>query len=199
MRLIALLFALASVAGTVAAAPLDQADKASAAAEATVASPLHIYNVRLTDYRLDSPLPEDLSASEVVERLKQLSSAGEVNRVETLRLSALEGKVSFIEFSKTTPVVVGVSHGGLGREPVKSMENREVSTQLELLAKQDGDRIHVQVVYKVGRLEDDGTETSPPSISSFRVECTQLLEPGTPVLIGSSQGKGATYITLAIE
>lgn len=79
------------------------------------------------------------------------------------------------------------------------MENRQVNTQLELRAQPAGDRVHVQVGYHVGRFEEDGTETSPPSTSAFRIQSTQLLEPGTPVLIGSLQGAGATYITLAIE
>ena len=79
------------------------------------------------------------------------------------------------------------------------MENRQVNTQLELRAQPAGDRVHVQVGYHVGRFEEDGTETSPPSTSAFRIQSTQLLEPGTPVLIGSLQSSGATYITLAIE
>jgi len=171
----------------------------SAADEATVPAAPRSYIVRLTEYRLSSPLEDDLSASEIVERLRQLRSDGKIDRIETVLLSALEGQAGFVEFGKTAAVVVGAAHGGPDREPVQHFESRQVSTQFELLAKQEGDKTRIQVVYSVSRLEADGTEVSPPSIANFRIESTLRLDPGTPVLFGSSQGPSATYITLAIE
>lgn len=196
MRHLTLLLALSLLACNPAAAQPSEADEAKAAAAAT---PPRSYNVQLTEYRLSSPLEDDLSASEIVERLRQLKSDGKVDRIETVLLAALEGQAGFVEFGKTTAVVTGASHGGPGREPIQHFESRQVSTQMELLAKQEGDKTRIQVVYSVSRFEDDATEVSPPSIANFRIESTLLLKPGTPVLLGSSRGPGATYITLAIE
>jgi|GEM_PF-1329655 len=193
MRHLTLLLALSLLACNLAAA------QPSAPDEATTPAAPRSYIVRLTEYRLSSPLEDELPSSEIVERLKQLKSDGKIDRVETVLLSALEGQAGYVEFGKTTAVVVGTSHGGPGREPFQHFESREVSTQFELLAKQEGDKTRIQAVYRVGRFEDDATEVSPPSIANFRIESTLRLEPGTPVLFGSSQGQGATYITLAIE
>ncbi len=200
MRYLTLFLALILAAcNTAAAQPGTEPEAAQAdPAPAAAATPPQIYIVELSEYRLKSRFEDDLTASEIVERLAQLKRDGEVDTVETLLLSALEGKASFVHFSKKSAVTVGVVQAGPGRE-VRQTEERSAETQFELLAKPEGEKTRIQAVYRASRLGEDGTEISPPSTSAVSIETTLLLEFEKPVLIGATDAETPTYITLTIH
>lgn len=195
MRQLTLLFVLALTSGSMALAQPEAAKSPPTAVNP--ASP-GTYMVELTEYRLGSPLEDGLSANEIVERLIQRKNDGELDKVETLLLSALEGRPSFVHFSKRSAVPVGVTRAGADPE-VQHFQERTAETQFELLATADGERTRLQVVYKVSRLGDDGAEHRPPSTSSVSIEATLLLEFEKPVLFGGSSAESPVYFTLTLH
>ena len=154
------------------------------------------YVVQLTEFRLKASVDPTLKAKEIVQAFDKLKSDGKIDLIETVRLSALENHESMAQFGKTATVTTSISQTQRGR--VRSTQQREVGTMVELTAIPRNGKILLKLHYEASRFDGAGTEDSPPDTLTTRFNTTLLVEPGTPTLVGGTTAGATSLLFVSI-
>ena len=154
--------------------------------------------VQLTEYRLKLPHDPSRPVAEIVAILAKPGDNEEYQPVETIRLSALSGTESTVQFGRRVNVTAGTAvtnRGGTAR----NVQGVDIGTLLKVtpVLLQSGN-VALKLKFESSRIEGDASEDSPPDISRTQINTTQLLELGKPSLVGSTTSTASSVILITV-
>jgi len=156
------------------------------------------YVVQLTEYRLDQPLRPSQSAVDILAMVSANEGDTKGNIVETIRLSALGGTESMVQFGRRANVTVGKSTTNRG-ETVRNMQAIDVGTIVKVTIVPRNDQVAMTLTFESSRIGSDAGEDTPPSINKTQINTTQLLDLGKPNLVGSSTTSSSSVIVVTVN
>jgi hypothetical protein len=177
---------------------LGQDDPEPAAALLSASSGGECYLVQLTEFRISDSSHAGWSTDEIVKRFERREEDGDVEIVETIRLSVLSGHESMVQVGRRARVTVGVVSTP-GRGPTRQMESHNIGTMVSLTAEPADGRVLLKLSYTSSRFEGEGTDESPPDTTTFQIDATLLLEAGKPTLVGGSSASPTSYLMVSVE
>jgi len=153
--------------------------------------------VQLTEYRLKLPHDPSRSVSEILAILAKPGDNEEYQPIETIRMSALSGTESTVQFGRRVNVTVGTvtNRGGTAR----NVQAVDIGTLVKVTpALQSGGRVALKLKFESSRIEGDASADSPPDISRTQINTTQVLELGKPSLVGSTTSTASSIILITV-
>ena len=156
------------------------------------------YLVQLTEFRIKDSAHAGWSTDEIVKRFERREEDGDVEIVESIRLSALSGLESMVQVGRRARVTVGVVSAP-GRGPTRQTEWESIGTLVRLTAQPADDKVLLKLSYECSRFEGEGTDESPPDTTTFQIDTTLLLEAGKPTLVGGSSASPTSYLMVSVE
>jgi hypothetical protein len=175
--------------------------------EAGAASPKS-YVVQFTEFRLKNAADPNLSAADIVQAFQQPNAEETLELIETVRLSALDGHESMVQFGKSAAVTMGVANfGGApnfpggGRGNARQVQYRQVGTLVRLTAQSQAEKVLLKLSYEVSRLEapaPDSAEDDAPDVNVIQFNTTLLVEPGKPTLVGGTSAEPTDFLVVSV-
>jgi hypothetical protein len=156
------------------------------------------YLVQLTEFRIGDSSHAGWSTDEIVKRFERRDEGGDVEIVETIRLSAHRGCESMVQVGRRARVTVGVVTAP-GRGSTRQMESHNIGTLVRLTAEPADGKVLLKLSYECSRFEGEGTDESPPDTTTFQIDTTLLLEAGKPTLVGGSSASPTSYLMVSVE
>lgn len=153
--------------------------------------------VQLTEYRLKLPHDPSRSVSEILAILAKPGDNEEYQPIETIRMSALSGTESTVQFGRRVNVTVGTvtNRGGTTR----NVQTVDIGTLVKVTpALQSGGRVALKLKFESSRIEGDASADSSPDISTTQINTTQVLEFGKPSLVGSTTSTAGSIILITV-
>jgi hypothetical protein len=194
MRCIALSMVVSMFVSAVCVA---QEDSQCDAGAATPGPAVQSYVVQLTEFRLKSSSDPAMTANEVVKSFEEMSADGGVDVVEIVRLSALAGHESTVQFGKMTNAPVAVTYGG-GFGSARQFQRQSVGTLVRVTAVPQEGKVLLKLSYEASRLATAGPEDRPPDNSTVQFNTTLLIEPGKPTLVAGTSAETTTFLVVSI-
>jgi hypothetical protein len=152
----------------------------------------HAYMVQLTEFRIkkstDAPVPTD----EILKSFDELKDNGEIEIIETIRLSALPGYESMMQIGRRAAVTVGVMNAP-GRGQTRQVQHQMIGTMVRLTAEPSNGKTLLKLTYEASRFEGEGTDDSPPDTKTLQFNTTLLLDPSKTSLVGGTSADSSTY------
>ena len=152
--------------------------------------------VQLTEYRLRQPVDPPRSVSDILAILARPGGNEEYQPIETIRLSALSGTESTVQFGRRVNVTVGTTTNRGGT--VKNVQAVDVGTLVRVTPALQAGKVALKLEFESSRIEGDATQDSPPDISTTQIKTTQLLELGKPSLVGSTTSTANSVILITV-
>ena len=109
-----------------------------------------------------------ISSSEVVKSFGELKENGDIEIVETIRLSALPSFESMMQMGKRATVTVGVSNAP-GRGQTRQMQQQMIGTMVRLTAEPSDGKALLKLSYEASRFEGRGTDENGSDQGQFRI------------------------------
>ena len=154
--------------------------------------------VHLTEFRLKKPMDESVSTNEILKSLSEMKDNGEVEVIETIRLSALPTYESMVQIGKKATVTVGVMRAPGGGQN-RTMQQQAIGTMVRVTAEPVDGKTRLKLSYEASRFEGEGTNESPPDTKTFQINTTLLLERSKTVLVGGSSADSSTFLAVSIH
>ncbi len=158
------------------------------------------YVFQIAEIRTAEAAPVELTSAEVLKWLEEAQKSGQksgqIELLETVRLTVIEGQKSLAQFGRSVPVVTGESQTVEGRRQI--LERRDFGTIVNLVAKAIGDAVGVELGYEAAR-PSDGTDGGPAEMTTTQVKSKLIVEPGKPTLVTAKSSKSGTYLVLILE
>ena len=216
---------LSTAAGQESARPTEGAREAVADAaivRESESSARRVYNIRVTEYRLRTAPAEELTADQIIQELVGGRANELVSSIHSVRVAALEGQESVVQFGQMTAVTTGVSNAP-GRQRVRTMQDRPTGTLLKATVRLVDNQKLLEIQYESSRFPDgdataaatsdhghepasNATETaaagqpdwevSSPDMLTARVQTAIPVELGRPRLLAGSSGNVLSYLVL---
>ena len=178
-------------------AGIATAQEIDAAAVSSIAE-IESFNVEISTYRVEIPIPRDTSADKLVKLLTQPAADQPPIPVETVRLTAISGAQSMVQFGRRVPVLSGSTV--INRGPVaRQFQTVELGTLARVMVQPQADKILVKLDLESTRLEGEGSDDTPPSTGSSQISTTVLLVPGEPTLLGGFAGKEQEFTIVTVS
>lgn len=140
--------------------------------------------------------PIELTSSEVLKWLEGAQKSGQIELLETVRMTVVEGHQSLTQFGRSIAVVTGETQSAQGR--TQNRERREFGTIVNLAAKAIGDAVGVELGYDAAR-PGDGADGGAAAVTTTQVKTKLMVEPGKPTLVAAKSAKSGTYLVLILE
>ena len=156
------------------------------------------YIVQLTEFRLKKPSNVRMSSSEIVKAFDEMKDNGDVEIIETIRLSALPTYETMMQIGKKATVTVGVVNAP-GRGPTRQMQQQMIGTLVRLTAEPSDGKTLLKLSYEASRFEGEGSDDSPPDTKTFQVNTTLLLERAKTALVGGTSAESSTFLAVSIN
>ncbi len=159
---------------------------------------LNVRVVQLTEFRMKKASDVHLSSSEIVKSFEEMKADGDIEVIETIRLSALPGHESMMQIGKTATVVVGVANAP-GRGQVRQRQQQIIGTMVRLTAEPIDGKVLLKLSYEASRFEGEGSDDVPPDMKTFQVNTTLVLDPSQTVLVGGTSAESSTFLAVAVK
>ena len=161
--------------------------------KASVQASLHSYVVQFTEFKLKTAGAE-LTTAAIMAAYERIQDSADIEVVETVRLSALEGFESMVQFGRRATVDVGVVNAGPGRQ-TRQTQQQMVGTTAQIIVQPKGEKLLLSLSYEASHFDGDGKEGSAPDTTSLQAKTTLMVEAGVPVLVA-----GATsYLVVTVK
>lgn len=157
------------------------------------------YVVQLTEFHLKDAANPGLSTDQIVQTYQQLAKEGELDVVETIRLTALEGHQSLVQVGRRATVTVGMVSAGPGRGTNRQTRQEMIGTMVTVTAEPQEQKILLKLAYESARLEEKDSEEDPADTITQQFQTSLLLEPGEPELVGGSSAGSSAFLVVEIE
>ncbi|MCG8653656.1 MAG: hypothetical protein MI861_27710 [Pirellulales bacterium] len=169
------------------------------AAEARGAGEPVSFNLRITEFSLQSPPGHQASNEQILKLLTDSKDKHGVSQLETLRLSALEGREAMVQFGRRASITTGRVSNGRGGLVQRQTQFIEVGTIVRVEGKIRGDRCELELSYEASRLRGENTEDSPPDIVTSQLSGSYVAKIGQPVLLGGTDSGSTSFLVLTVE
>lgn len=156
------------------------------------------YVVQLTEFRMAKAADVNLSAGEIVKSLDELKENGEIEIIETIRLSALPRFESMMQIGKTASITVGVTNAP-GRIQARQTQQQMVGTMVRLTAEPADGKILLKLAYEASRFEGEHSDETPPDIKTIQLNTTLLLEHSKTTLVGGTSAEATTFLAVSVN
>jgi hypothetical protein len=153
--------------------------------------------VQLTEYQLEQPIDQSLSAAAILEMLTTQRDGEKCRPVETIRLSTVSGTESMAQFGRVVNVIVGKATTARG-ETLRNMQAVDIGSMIRVTAIPQDERVAITLNFETSRISGDIDQDVPPSISKTQISTTQLLELGKPTLVGSSTTTSSSIFVVTV-
>jgi hypothetical protein len=151
------------------------------------------YLATVAEYRLDQPFSITASEKEVLDYIRDQK----MEPVETVRRTVMSDAYSHVQFGKRVTVTTGKI---VNRDVVsRQTETMEIGTILDIRIERHERGATANLEYTSSQLEGDGTEDSPPDITTTTVQTTQVFELGKPRLVGARSGSETSFVIATIS
>lgn len=154
------------------------------------------YVFQIAEIRTAEAAPVELTSAEVLKWLEEAQKSGQIEFLETVRLTAVEDQKSLAQFGRSVEVVKGDSQTTEGKR--QNRERREFGTIVNLVAKSIGDTVGVELGYDAAR-PGDGADGGAAEMTTTQVRTKLIVEPGKPTLVTAKSSKSGTYLVLILE
>lgn len=154
------------------------------------------YVFQIAEVRTAQAAPVELTAAEVLKWLEEAQKAGQIDTLETVRMTVVEDQKTLAQFGRSVAVVTGESQTNEGRR--QNRERREFGTIVNLAAKRLGDAVGVELGYDAAR-PGEGVEGGAADMLSTQVKTKLIVEPGKPTLVTARSSQAGTYLVLILE
>ena len=172
-------------------------EPASTAAKSLEGAEPSAYIVEFTEFQLKGPPNTKLNAHDLVRVLEEEKTSDNVKFVETVRLSVLTNHESLVQFGKAVTVTVGAVLSASGR--ARNTQTRQVGTIARVTASHQNGHVLLKLMYEAARHNGQGTDDSPPDVTTSKFETTLLLKPGIPALVGGTSAEPSSYLLVTLS
>ena len=156
------------------------------------------YIVQLTEFRWKKSADTKMSSSDIVKALEEMKDTGDVEMIETIRLSALLGYENMMQICKRVSVTVGVMIAP-GRGQTRQTQQQMVGTMVRITVEPANGKTLLKLSYEASRFEGEGTEDSPPDTKTFQVNSTLLLDDSKTALVGGTSAESTTFLAVSVK
>jgi len=157
-----------------------------------------VYIVQLTEFRMKKASDAKISASDIIKALDEMKDNGEIEIVETIRLSAFPGLKSMVQIGRIATVTTGVISAP-GRVQHRQSQRQDIGTLVELTADPSNGKVLLNLAFEASRFDDEGTETTPPDTTTFAINTTLLLTPGKTTFVGGTSADGSSFLAVSVK
>jgi len=155
------------------------------------------YIVQLTEFRMKKS-DVHVSASEIIKLLDEMKDNGDIEVIETIRLSALPSYESMIQIGRRATITAGTMDAP-GRGQTRLTQHQEIGTTVRLTAEPSGERTLLKLSYEAIRLEGEASDDIPPDTTAFEINTAMLLEPSKTVLVGGTSADSSAFLAVSVE
>lgn len=152
---------------------------------------------QIAEIRTAAAAPVGLSAADVLKWLEEAEKSGQIEFLETVRMTVVEDQRSLAQFGRSVAVVTGESQTLDGRR--QNRELREFGTIVNLVAKPNGDTVGVELSYSAARPITEAADGAAAETITTQVKTKLIVEPGKPTLVTAKSAKSGTYLVLVLE
>jgi hypothetical protein len=156
------------------------------------------YIVQLTEFRMKKSSDVQLSSIEILKSFDQLRDNGDIEIIETIRLSALPTYESMMQIGKKATVTVGVMNVP-GRPQARQMQQEMIGTMVRLTAEPCDGKTLLKLSYEASRFEGERSNDSPPDTKTFQINTTLLLDRSKTTLVGGTSAESSTFLAVSIN
>lgn len=196
MRFLTIFFLAATATSSVGWTQGQEAATTTSVSE-TSGAPTNVYVVQLTEFRMKRASDVKMTAGEIIKEFEEKKDKGDIEIVETIRMSTLANFESMVQVGRKVTVVTGVMNAP-GRAPVRQMQNQMVGTMVRLTAEPRDSKTMLRLSYEASRLDGEGEEDIPPDIKTFQIETSLLVDPAKLVLVGGSNADSTSYLVVSV-
>ena len=156
------------------------------------------YIVQLTEFRMKKSSDVQTSSSEIVKSFDAMKDNGDIEVIETIRLSALPSYESMLQIGKRATVTVGVTNAP-GRGQTRATQQQLIGTMVRLTAEPSDGKTRLKLSYEASRFEGEGSDDSQPDTKTFQINTTLLLDRSKTVLVGGSSAESSTFLAVSVK
>lgn len=156
------------------------------------------YVVQLTEFRMKKSSDVRISSSEIVKAFDELKDNGDIEIIESIRLSALPTYESMVQIGKKATVTVGVVNAP-GRGATRQTQQQMIGTMVRLTAEPSDGKTLLKLSYEASRFEGEGSDDSPPDTKTFQINTTLLLERSKTALVGGTSAESSTFLAVSVN
>ncbi|MHC4992206.1 MAG: hypothetical protein ACYTGC_14635 [Planctomycetota bacterium] len=156
------------------------------------------YVVHLTEFRLGSSADPRLTADDILRSFDQANEEGTIDLIGTVRVHALGGHESRVQFGTRKAMTMGTSVSNRGAQ-TRSFQMQELGTIVQVTATPYQEKVLLRLSYESSRVEGEEQDDGPPEIRLVQIDTTLLIRPGAPSLIGGTSAHGTQYLRVSIE
>lgn len=151
------------------------------------------YLITLAQYQLKDLSTVDQTSNGILAAIK----AQKASPFETVILLATAGYESRVNFGRRIRVTTGktTTHSG---GVVRNTQEIDVGAILVVTLLPDDDKVKAELSFKSTRLDGEGTDDSPPELTTTSIESSQIFEVGKPTLIAASTEGASNFVFLTI-
>ncbi len=128
----------------------------------------------------------------------ELKDNGDIEIIETIRLSAVSTYETMMQIGKKATVNVGVMNAP-GRGPTRQMQQQMIGTLVRLTAEPSDGKTMLKLSYEASRFEGEGSDDCPPDTKTFQINTTLLLERDRKALVGGTSAESSTFLAVSIN
>lgn len=150
------------------------------------------YLVTIAEYRLQNPVATTLTAKDIVALIREQNS----EPVETIRVSTVAETECMAQFGAAVTVTTGKIMNRDTATPIKETVN--IGTLLRATASPHERGVRIEIAFESSRLSGEGTDDSAPDVIKKTISTTQILELGTPALIGATSAGDSSYVLVTV-
>ncbi|MCU0709768.1 MAG: hypothetical protein MUF23_15910 [Pirellula sp.] len=180
-----------------------------------------VFHFRVTEFRLKKEQDLNTVPGQIVLSIDEMKANGDIEIIETMRLTVLDGHPSVMKQKKTAAVTTGTvnvplgfpNRGGQpGDRPgsrsgpqgeagggiqQRSMSYVSLGSTVQLTAHDSNGQVLVMLSYNAARLHGDSSEDRMPDIKEFSIDTTLLLDPGKTTIVGGSNADSTSYLAIS--
>ena len=156
------------------------------------------YIVQLTEFRFKKSSDMHIPSSEIVKSFDELKDNGDIEIIETIRLSALPSYESMMQIGNRATVTVGVMNAP-GRGQTRQTQQQMIGTMVRLTAEPSDGKTLLKLSYEASRFEGEGSDDSPPDTKTFQINTTLLLDRSKTALVGGTSAGSSTFLAVSVN
>jgi hypothetical protein len=157
------------------------------------------YVVRLTEFKLAKEVAARSSNEAILKALDDAHNSGDVEVLESIRLSVFEGHECSIQIGRTTSVKQGMVMAA-GRSPMPQTRYQSIGTTVRVTATPSAEKILLKLAYESSRFDGQKTEENPPDMTTVQVSTSlALARDATAILAGGTSGDSTIFLAISLK
>ena len=160
--------------------------------------PAATYFVQVAEAKTQEGPPAELDDKELLAWLETARKEKQIELMEMVRVSVIDGFDAIAKFGKRVPIVTGTTNTAQGT--ARNYNFNDLGTILKVRAEAVGEEIRVEIDYESSRIEGEAPADAPPKIERTQFNSTVLTKPDAPVLLfADSADKKGRFLILIVE